>query len=207
MTEQYQEWLPHLDQITDDMFSWEAPSQPPGICATCKVQDAKYRCIECWDSAPRCAKCHSEAHRNLWFHWLEFWNGQYFERHDMISIHFVIYLGHDGQQCPNLAPNQKSTKLTIAHTNGIHRCKVQWCYCSDAPDQASQLIRARIWPATWKNIRTAFTVPLLRLYDHLWCISKVSEWDFMQLLQRLSDNAFPDDVTVCSLSSAHISYS
>ena len=197
MTDHYKEWRPRFNALAEDMLSWESLPQAPGKCSGCLIKDALYRCTECWDTGSFCASCLIEAHKHLWFHWIERWNGQFFVRYDMASIGFVIYLGHHGLPCPGLARRQDPSNITICHTNGIHRCKLQYCNCSGALEKPHQLIRARLWPATLERPQTAFTIPLLRLHDHLWLISKVNANNFMKALQRLSNNMFPGTITVC----------
>ena len=195
-SDRYAEWKPKFYDIAEDMFTWEDTEQPLSKCTSCLDVDAKYRCTECWSSGPRCAPCHRAAHMNLWFHWAERWNGEFWERIDLFSIGFIIYLGHGGERCPALSRTTAPSNMTIVHTNGTHYCSVHYCHCLQAGERHSQLIRARIWPTTLASPQTAFTVPLLRHYDLLWVICNVSAYNFMRVMQRSSNSAFPDKITV-----------
>ena len=195
-SDRYAEWKSKFDDIAEDMFTWEDTENPLDKCTSCLREDAKYRCPECWSSGPRCGNCHRAAHKNLWFHWAERWNGEFWERIDLFSIGFIIYLGHGGQRCPALSVTTTPSNMTIVHTNGTHYCTVHYCHCLKARERHSQLIRARIWPTTLASPQTAFTVPLLRHYDLLWLICNVSAYNFMRVMQRSSDSAFPDKITV-----------
>ena len=201
MTQHYTPWLARLESLVEDILSWEVTPEPLSKCSRCLCLDAAYRCTECWDSGPLCTHCIIKAHRHQWFHWVERWNGEFFERHDLASLGSIIYLGHRGLRCPNMADDQQPSRITITHTNGIHRCKLQYCYCTGAPDRPSQLIRSRLWPSSLKRPQSAFTIPLLRLHDHLWLISKVNANDFMKTLKRLTNNTFPETATVRPYSS------
>ena len=53
-----------------------------------------------------------------------------------------------------------------------------------------------MWPASLIAPQTAFTIPVLGLYDHLWLISRVNVYDFMHVLQCQTHSAFPDKITV-----------
>ncbi len=131
-------------------------------------------------------------HRHMWFHFIEAWKGEFFRRYDLISIGFVIYLGHNGRRCPHLSDHRKPTRITIGHSNGLHKCNLQYCYCPGRPDHVSQLLPARLWPA----INTAFSVSLLQLWHQVWLNGHISNLHFMRVLAHCSDNTSPADVAV-----------
>ncbi|KAH9915598.1 uncharacterized protein BXZ73DRAFT_43076 [Epithele typhae] len=178
------------------MFSWEDSRKPLSKCTRCLDKDAWLRCTECWDSSPHCTQCHLTAHRHHWFHWVEARRSddEFWKKYDLSSLDFTIRLGHGGEACPSRGGWLSPSKITICHTNGIHRCQVEFCHCLHAPSVPCQLIQERIWPATLDQPQTAFTTPLLTLYDHLWNVSNVNAYDFIDILQRLTDSAFPDKV-------------
>lgn len=139
------------------------------------------------------------SHNNHPFHWIEGWNGHFYQRYDLSQIDFVLTLGHNGDPCPNAPTARELHKMVIGHTNGIHTCMLEFCHCAGRADNITQLLRARLWPAKADgNSRTVFTVPLLRLWHQLWLNSKTTTLDFMRCLSRLSDNAFPANVKVCT---------
>ncbi|KAI0686909.1 hypothetical protein C8T65DRAFT_590685 [Cerioporus squamosus] len=164
----------------------------PWRCACGKA--AAYRCVECDCSAPRCRTCICDAHRNAWFHYIEAWMGQYFKRYDLISLGFIIYLGHRGQRCPHLSDQTDPSNIVVVHINGVHNCRIQYCHCPDYADHVSQLLRARVWPHTVESPQSAFTVALLRMWHQLWLNAKMSSLHFMRSVARYTDNVFPADV-------------
>ena len=145
-----------------------------------------------------CNKCMISRHQNLWFHYVEAWNGKFFKRYDLVSIGFVISLGHNGARCQHIRPSVEPSNLVIGHTNGIHNCKLHYCNCPSAPDKVTQLLRARIWPATRDSSQSAFTLAVLRTWHQLWLNAKISTHHFMNAMARYTDNAFPADVKVSS---------
>lgn len=155
---------------------------------------ARYRCVECDGSPARCLACLRVAHKHSWFHYIEAWNGRYFERYDLISARFIIYLGHYGEPCPHLSDHTEPSNLAIVHSNGVHHCRLQYCHCPRALDRISQLVRARLWPSTLDTPRSAFTVGLLQTWHQLWLNAKISRLHFMRALARYTNNAFPADV-------------
>ena len=133
MADHYKEWRLHFNEMVEDMFTWEDTREPLSKCMQCHLEDAHYRCTECWDSTPHCYKCHIAAQRNQWFHWVEAWNGDFWERYDLMSIGLTIRLGHNGEQCPNRGSWLEPSRITVVHTNGIHNCQFEYCHCRDAP--------------------------------------------------------------------------
>ena len=135
-------------------------------------------------------------HRNHPLHWVEVWNGHYFEHRDLSQLGFVIYLGHGGHRCHNRATNSTSTAFVILHTNGVHHCKVEYCQCLGARPRTSQLMRADYFPATLERTETAFTFEILDDYILDSEISKKSAQDFLRRIVRRTCGAFPADVKV-----------
>ena len=136
------------------------------------------------------------SHTNLWFHYIEAWTGKFFKRYDLVSLGFIIHLGHEGLPCPHQSPAQDPSNFVIGHSNGIHDCQIHYCSCPGAPDKVTQLLRARLWPATRNSPHSAFTLSLLRTWHQLWLNAKISTHHFMRALTRYTNNAFPHDVKV-----------
>lgn len=179
-----------LEREYDDRVGQPCPT------SGCK-RIATVRCRECAQLLPICEGCIVEAHRNHPLHWVERWNGLYFDRTDLANIGLTIYLGHDGLPCPNL-PRQhpKPTDIVIVHLNGVHRCKLQLCHCVNRPSLVDQLMRVDYFPASLHRIETAFTMDTLNSYDILFNLAKVSGQDYCRWLGRLTSNASPQDVPV-----------
>ncbi|KIM71231.1 hypothetical protein PILCRDRAFT_28056, partial [Piloderma croceum F 1598] len=60
-----------------------------------------YRCMDCFQSATKCSLCIISDHVQMPFHWVEKWNGEYFECMDISQIGHTISLGHKGAPCPS----------------------------------------------------------------------------------------------------------
>ncbi|KAI0324339.1 hypothetical protein GY45DRAFT_1395263 [Cubamyces sp. BRFM 1775] len=164
--------------------------QCPGIPGECQTPGctgaATTRCRECHTKEPLCADCAVLAHRNLPFHWVEIWNGGYFERSDLLDLGFVLYLGHHGSPCPNIPTRGAPVAFVIVHINGVHRCKLHYCHCPGSLSQLRQLVRADLFPATLERIETAFTCEVLERFHVDYDISKRSTQDFVEILKVLS---------------------
>jgi hypothetical protein len=89
------------------------------------------------------------------------------------------------------------SKLTIVSSTGIFTCSIRWCHCATSPRQYTQLLlRANLFPASFKNPQTAFTFEILDHFrvDALEC--KTAAMNFMSKIQRITNEAFPSQVPV-----------
>ena len=89
------------------------------------------------------------------------------------------------------------SELIIVSSNGIFKRSVRWCQCATNSNHYVQLLlHAKLFPASFKNPKTAFTFEVL---DHFWIDAlecKTAAMNFMNKLQRISDEAFPSRVPV-----------
>ncbi|KAJ3792384.1 hypothetical protein GGU11DRAFT_750096 [Lentinula aff. detonsa] len=130
-------------------------------------------------------------------HWAHVWDPEpgYFKRQDISTIlgsdASAIPLGHDGDKCPR-AP--KPLFMTIVdHTTGVHATKVTFCGCSDS-SKWQQLMNANLFPATVAEPQTAFTFGTLRNWQLITLQSKITAYDYVRALRRLTDNVFTGNV-------------
>ena len=87
--------------------------------------------------------------------------------------------------------------LTIVSSTGICTRSVQWCKCAKSPDRFVELLlRAKLFLASFKNPKTAFTFEVLDHFrvDALEC--KMAAMNFMSKLRRITNEAFPSRVPV-----------
>ena len=90
--------------------------------------------------------------------------------------------------------------MTLIHVNGVFEHCVKFCCCPGASLEHEQLLCHRLFPSTFDQPETAFTLDVLEYYgiDAMEC--KTSAQSFFQKLRRVTNNAFPDEVPVCSSS-------
>lgn len=99
-----------------------------------------------------------------------------------------IQLGHPlGQRCPNPVP-AFNDDFVVLDTGGIHPVGLDFCDCHLALPRNIQLLRARLFPATTIDPKTAATFSVLELFQLLTFMSKISGFDFYNTLARLTDN-------------------
>jgi hypothetical protein len=105
-------------------------------------------------------------------------------------------------QSSYLVPNFR--KLVIVSSTGIFRRTVRWCMCEGAVTKDIQLLRCRIFPATFKNPSSAFTFEVLDHFrlDSLECNN--AAMNFMSKLVRITNEVFPSTVPVSNTCNHHM---
>ena len=103
------------------------------------------------------------------------------------SLGLRIQLGHLDGVCslPHPAFNDD---FVVIHTNGIHEVAIDYCGCQQSIPKTVQLLRARLFPSTVIDPKTAATFQVLDTFQMLSFTSKVSAYEFYQALARRMDN-------------------
>jgi hypothetical protein len=88
-------------------------------------------------------------------------------------------------------------QITAVHHTGVFELEVLHCICPNASDSDEQLLRAQMFPASFKNTETVFTISVLDdfLTDNLEC--KTTAQQYFSKLQSITNRMFPDAVPVC----------
>ncbi|KAF8170968.1 hypothetical protein BJ912DRAFT_860833 [Pholiota molesta] len=163
---------------------------PTDACARCQGHGmGRYQCFECWGREMLCAECIVKGHERLYLHRIQKWNGTYFEKISLKSLGLRKQLGHPpGERCLN-AVHCSNDDFVVLHSNGMHEIGLDFCGCGAGNQLASvQLLRARLFPATLVNPKTAATIEVLDLFSILSYESKMSAFQFYHSLSRLTDN-------------------
>ncbi|KDQ53998.1 hypothetical protein JAAARDRAFT_136458 [Jaapia argillacea MUCL 33604] len=166
------------------------PLQPKCQCG----QPPTVRCIDCLNSVYWCSACIVKLHQSSLLHWVEEWNGSFFERRGLDELGLVIGLGHGGDLCSHRPKKDAGISVVVVHTNGVHRREVVPCHCAGHLPFHQQLLRAHYFPATLKQPSTVFTFSLLNHFHLSTLQSKVTAYDYFIVLKHLSNNAFPASV-------------
>lgn len=113
-----------------------------------------------------------------------------------------VQLGHGpGQRCINPT---RTESFTVVDSGGIHEIGLDFCGCETAQTRVKQLLRARLFPATVRDPRTAATFGVLEQFHLLSLESKVSAYEFYHALKRRSDNTGLCEPKVCSSESTRV---
>lgn len=86
--------------------------------------------------------------------------------------------------------------MTVVDRSGVHQHSVRWCRCPGADEDDIQLLRARLYPASFKRPRTVFTFDVLDDFaiDTVEC--KTAALNYFNKLCRITNNASPKSVPV-----------
>lgn len=195
-----------LSSIQEHIISHEADAAV-GVDCPCGRLDmsgartkATTKCMECSFSSPTCSYCFIETHVARFTHWAHVWNPAVgcFVRQDISRLGHIINLGHGGAPCPHPTPGS-DLFFHIVDVNGIHDTKLRFCNCQANIDRASQLLEHKLFPATMTRPTMAFTFHLLDFYNILHVEGKISAYDFIGSIRRMTDNSFTQIVTVRSI--------
>ncbi|KAF7346849.1 hypothetical protein MSAN_01824100 [Mycena sanguinolenta] len=160
-------------------------------CPQCREHEADHRCVHCMGGGELlCRSCIVAVHRQLPFHTIQRWTGLTFERRTLKDLGLRIQLGHWHELdriCPLPQP-AAGNDFVIIDTHGVHSVNLDFCNCGLGGAPTVQLLRARLWPATTTNPRTAATFTVLRRHHLLSLESKCAALEFYQSLARESDN-------------------
>ncbi|KAF8993591.1 hypothetical protein BDZ89DRAFT_972725 [Hymenopellis radicata] len=153
------------------------------------VTPANFRCCdnECFALGLVCKECCVEAHSNQPFHFIEEYNGTFYEPRTLRELGLVIQLAHpSGVTC--LCPTSTTQEFVILHTNGVHTVNLAFCGCSDNSETYlhRQLLQSSLWPSTPTQPRTAVTFGLLKLTHSLNRTGKLPAWDIWKSLEALT---------------------
>ncbi|KAJ7874250.1 hypothetical protein B0H13DRAFT_1894635, partial [Mycena leptocephala] len=181
----------YRDEYLDEMLRMEGRGGQvyDSNCASCGEQAPTYRCANqhCHEAEMFCAACIVKNHAVLPTHWVEEWNGEYFERRALCDLGLVIQLSHPhGYACVTSTPAHK--EFVLMDITGIHTVCVNFCECDARVSHRQQLMRVHWWPATVKNPKTCATFALIRLFQIMNCLGKVAAYDFVRSLELLTNN-------------------
>lgn len=115
------------------------------------------------------------------------WNGLYFEQVSLKSLGLRIQLGHLDGVCI-LRQSAFNDDFVVLHIDGIHEVAVDYCGCQQSLPKTVQLLRARLFPSTVIDPKTAATFHVLDTFQMLSFTSKISAYEFYQALARRTDN-------------------
>ena len=78
--------------------------------------------------------------------------------------------------------------FVVIDINAIHRVSLAFCNCEDAQQRYIQLLRGGLYPATVLEPKTAATLHVLKHFQMLSFMSKVSAFEFYYSIGRQTDN-------------------
>ncbi|KAJ7469033.1 hypothetical protein FB451DRAFT_1352272 [Mycena latifolia] len=179
------------DEFFDEMLRLEGRGDTIAYaaCAGCGAADPILHCEhqQCHGVQMHCQKCIVSQHKLLPTHWVQEWNGDFFEPRSLADLGLVVQLGHPpGYNCPSASNAHKN--FCVIDVTGIHTVKVCFCECDARIKHRQQLMRVQWWPASVKKPQTCATFAVVRLFQIVNCLGKVSAHNFMRSLELLTNN-------------------
>lgn len=160
-----------------------------------------YRCLDCYNATSMCESCLVDKHKDNPFHRIEVWDRhlEFWQRESLGTLKsFVINLGHGREACP---AQTRLRPMQIVHEHGIASMNVRFCACllegerQAAPDPL-QVLRYGLFPGTWKQPDSAYTINGLRDYHLLTLQCQITGIDYTAYLRRSEDNVILDETPV-----------
>ena len=198
MVPQINQWVPYKTIILQQLLCWEYAADI-GTSCSCGVPLAVhfYCCLECANTPLLYKVCIEYKHCHLHFHWIQCWNGQFFEPINLAYLKHTIYLRHNDLPCPDISTDTLPMNMVIIHTNGVHYCLVHTCHYKDNSKTYAQFISSSLWLASITQPKTVFTESLMKEWHLVWDILHQSVQDFFQAKVHIGNNTCPDQVDTC----------
>ncbi|KAG1888957.1 uncharacterized protein F5891DRAFT_1216956 [Suillus fuscotomentosus] len=173
--------------------SLDTGSDAESLCC-CGLAAPRFRCRDCFGTQMFCHECVLHNHTRNPLHRIDMWNDSFFQLTSLKKLGLRVQLGHTpGERCYN--PRTSSgDEFIVIDVHSVHEIALDFCGCASAQIRYKQLLRARWYPATISDPRTAATFALLEHFHLLSFESKVSAYEFYHSLARRNNNAGLSDI-------------
>ncbi|KAJ7851692.1 hypothetical protein B0H13DRAFT_1643806, partial [Mycena leptocephala] len=158
---------------------------------------AEWRCADqvCGGEVMYCTQCIVATHTQHPTHFIERWNGKNFVRKRtwLKELGLRVQLNHPpGVVCPYRF--SAASDFVLYDSTGVHEINMDFCGCIQREGQPVplqprvQLLRAGWWPATVVMPNTCATFAVLKLFQILNCLGKLSAYDFLRGLEMCTNH-------------------
>ncbi|RDX43071.1 hypothetical protein OH76DRAFT_1458528 [Lentinus brumalis] len=186
------QWAAEAEAFLAELLRLEGRGDYNTPFCHCGAHGPLFRCEDCHDVRLHCQQCILGAHDAHPLHRLRRWDFDHFTRVTLKSLGHVVQLGHEpGETCVN--PRVPwGDDFVLVDLSGVHELTVRYCGCESAIQHHLQLLRARWYPATSTNPKTAATFQVLESFHLLSVQSKVSAFEYYSTLSRRTENTNVD---------------
>ncbi|ESK83397.1 hypothetical protein Moror_15625 [Moniliophthora roreri MCA 2997] len=159
-----------------------------GSCK-CSSPYAQYRCIDCFGYCLTCKACILEEHVANLLHRVQEWRSDYFHTIALKTLGLLLQLSHhcEGEGCSH--PKLPHWEFVVLDATGIHEVNLWFCGCNGAPEQYLQLLELGWWPSSYKELQSAATFNVLRLFHICNLQGQVTPTDFYECLEQITDGS------------------
>jgi hypothetical protein len=178
------------------MLAHHAPRSREFKCNTvgCTRSGSFYMCEDCIGSSWYCQNCTVSKHTENPLHRLKRWDDvqNCMEPARLVELGLVVSLIHkDGTPCPSRSDLRN---LSVLHSNGLHEIQYYQCFCRRqegiAAARPEQLVANRMYGATEKLPKTAFTFEALKTFDVLNLEGALNIKQYLDGLRRLTPEKY-----------------
>ncbi|KAL0568546.1 hypothetical protein V5O48_013442 [Marasmius crinis-equi] len=182
----------HSRDFLQIMMELEGRCESGDACGSCGCNsEVSFRCRSCTGNVMFCKKCLLVNHRSLPTHYVEQWNGFHFQRVGLRELGLRVQLGHPPTQtCRN--PRPARIRFCVMDIDSIQEIELDFCQCQAVKvvgNAWTQLLHARLFPATVVDPRTAFTFRMLKFFHVATLQSKMTLYDVCRTLERRTDGS------------------
>lgn len=126
------------------------------------------------------------------------YRGVFWQKTTLYDLGQVIQLGHGHLNSPCHNPGS-ALDSTVVDSSGIHKVKIRYCEChqSSFASKRAQLLRAGWYPATVTDPESFATFRVLEEFHLLHLTGALNVHDFIQALERRTDNSRVEFTPVC----------
>ncbi|KAG2144653.1 uncharacterized protein EDB93DRAFT_1241226 [Suillus bovinus] len=172
----------------DEFIRLEGRGKNSGSPCQCGDLHAAFRCQDCFSVELACCSCTIQLHVNAPLHRIKQWKDGFFHPVSLKSMGLRVQLGHYPLTTCHKPKPAYNDDFVVVDVHGIHEIGLDFCGCEHEVSHFKQLLRARWFPATVTNPRTAATFAVLEFFHLLSFESKVSAYEFYHCLARRTDN-------------------
>lgn len=121
------------------------------------------------------------------------WDGAVWKEASLADLGLILHLGHQGHACAK----DDYSQILVGDLNGFVTVNVHYQTYPDSPASPSrgqQLLAAGLFPCSDYSPKSAFTLPLLDMYNILTTLGRTSGHKYYTALERVTKPGFPGDV-------------
>ncbi|KAI0346486.1 hypothetical protein BDW22DRAFT_1462017 [Trametopsis cervina] len=189
----------HAHSIYRELLGIHAGPSPDDGCSRCHASSGSlYRCSDCFRRRAMCKACIVNDHLDNPLHIVEEWTEArgFWSRATLQSLGMVIYIGHGTNRC--IRTFREPRRVCIVDERGIQHASINFCECSQdgqlEQSESRQLLSMGLWPGSWKQPRTAFSLKVLDDFQLLATQGTITAQDYLTCLERKTDAVLPNDV-------------
>ncbi|KAI0309601.1 hypothetical protein OF83DRAFT_1179433 [Amylostereum chailletii] len=190
----------YASRAHDTMMEREA-GPTDGIYSQCEKNAAGglFRCEMCFCADMVCSECMLGEHARIPFHRIRHWSDseQCWVSSYLGELGLVIFTGHRHKQKRCMVNLRPPRETVVCTEDGFQSLKIGYCACrqadtGEAEPESLQLLHVGLFPASWAQPATVFTISLLDKFHVLSNQAQTTHQNYTEYLKRLTDGILFD---------------